>query len=169
MTFQGLREAFARGDRCTQPIGEARQCLAGVFAERLERRFECQSGADQKCQLAQKNGNIARSRWLFGAPATAGQNSRCRDLSINRQVSQILDAPNHLLTRRSLDLADDDFACVGDSSISELWHWTGACRGYVDDIQKPSAPDVVRMQYYSKSTSRRRYVLIDCDNACGPR
>jgi hypothetical protein len=83
-------------------------------------------------------------------------------------VSEILDAPNHLLTRRSLDLADDDFACVGDSSISELWHWTGACRGYVDDIQKPSAPDVVRMQYYLKSTSRRRYVLIDCDNACEP-
>ena len=99
MMFQGLREAFARGDRCTQPIGEARQCLAGVFAERLERRFERQSGADQKCQLAQKNGNIARSRRLSGAPATAGQNSRCRDLGINRQVSQILDAPHHLLTR----------------------------------------------------------------------
>src|SRR5258708_5731737 len=97
MTFQGLREAFARGDRLTQPIGKASQCLSGVLTARLRRHLGGESG-------------------------------------------------------------DDDFACVGDSSISELWHWTGACRGYVDDIQKPSAPDVVRMQYYSKSTSRRRYV-----------
>ena len=40
MAFQGLREALARGDRCSQPIGETRKTLAGVVAERLERRFE---------------------------------------------------------------------------------------------------------------------------------
>ena len=74
-------------------------------------------------------------------PATAGQNPRCRKLGLNRQMSQILDAPNHLLTRRSLDFADDDFSCMGDGSIAKLWHWTGAGRGYIDDIPKSSALD----------------------------
>jgi hypothetical protein len=40
--------------------------------------------------------------------------------------------PHHLLARGCVDFADDDFSCVRDGSITELWHWT-AC-GYVDDI-----------------------------------
>jgi hypothetical protein len=116
MAFQRLREALTREERCAKPIGESRQGPAGVVAERLERRVERQSGADQKCKLTQKNRNVARSRQFSAMPATAGQDSRRRDLGIDRQVSQILDAPHHLLARRCIDFTNNDLSCMRNIS-----------------------------------------------------
>jgi hypothetical protein len=99
MTAQGIRKAFARGNRSTQPIGEIRKTLAGVAAECLERCLQRQSGTDQKRELAQKNRDVARTWCFHGASATAGQETRCCDLGIDRQVAKIFDAPQHLLAR----------------------------------------------------------------------
>src|SRR5882724_2274354 len=149
MMLQGLGEAFAGGDRRAQPVGESRKGLAGVLAERLECRLKRQPGADQKRKLAQKNGNVVRSRQLSAAPLTAGQNPGCRELRLDRQMSQIFDAPHHLLARGRVDFADDDLSRMGDGTITKLRHGT-AC-GYIDDIIETvsthtMSPDVLNIR-----------------------
>ena len=157
MSLQRLGEAVACGDRRAKRIGESRHRLAGVVAERLQRAFERQPGANEQRELAQKDGDIARS-WQLPAAPTGREDSLRHRLGVDRQMAEIFDAPDDLLARGRIDFANDDLSCLRQSAIAELWHLTRlqTCRNAKDliDSRQPGPASWPRHRRSSWSCPR---------------
>jgi len=69
-------KAVAGRDRGAYGPGEPSQSLAGVLAQRLQRHFERQAGADEKGQFAAERWSLREGSWrLAGRRATARQHA----------------------------------------------------------------------------------------------
>src|SRR5207248_1104253 len=56
----------------------------------------------------------------LAAASTDAEEPLADHFRFDRQVAEILDAPDDLLARRGIDFADDDLSCLGKRAIAEL-------------------------------------------------
>ena len=115
-------KAVAAGNRCAQAVGKCRRRLVAVGAERLQCSIQRQAGAEQQRELAQQHGDIGGARRLRGQRPAARQHPGRGDLGVDRHVSEILDASQHLGARGRVDFAADDLPGVRDGAIAKLRH-----------------------------------------------
>jgi len=114
----------------------------------------------KKMETSRDRGGFPPRRWLrvrIPLPRPRHQSSGVPD-------TRCAAPPPH---RRRVDLADDDFSCVRDGSITKLWHWTAQAAVTSTTASKPPAPldHVVRM--FLNIPVRHRCVPIDDDDGSG--
>jgi hypothetical protein len=98
--------------------------------ERLQRGLERQPGTNEQCELAQEDGDIARSRQPAADAAAAAEHARLHNLGVDRQMSEIFDTPQDLIVGRGLNLSNYDLSALRQRAIAVLRHPTPlqACR-----------------------------------------
>ncbi len=122
MAFERLSEGVACRDRRAQVLDEGPQRLSGVFGQGLQRGLERQPRTDQQSELTQEDRDVARARRLLAEAES--REPLADDTRLDRQVTEIFDAPDHFLARGRLDLAGDHLPGGRNGAILELRHGT---------------------------------------------